>query len=268
MPLEQALEVACRAADEARARIMARYHGGFSVSTKADRSPVTEADREAERAIRDVIKGVFPDHAVLGEELGGGHEAPLRWVVDPIDGTISFTHRIPLFTTLIALCHESEPVVSVIDLPALGRRLTAIRGQGAWEDGRRLKVAPDFDPAASVVSHGDAYAFEVAGEMALYRAVETGVRLFRSYTDAFGHVLVALGAMSAMIDADLKPWDVAAPQLVVTEAGGKIVVHPDRRANGHVLLISGAPRAIEWIEELIAGLHGGASALIHPQSLH
>src|SRR5437879_5930098 len=110
--LDQALEVALRATDAARAAILARYESGFSVETKSDASPVTEADREAEQAIREVIGAAFPDHAITGEELGSSGAGQWTWLVDPIDGTISFVHRIPLFSTLIALCEGDDPVVA------------------------------------------------------------------------------------------------------------------------------------------------------------
>lgn len=247
---EQALEVALRAADASRKAIMGRWERGFSVETKADDSPVTEADREAEQAIREVILAAFPDHRVTGEELGSQGEGELGWLVDPIDGTISFVHRIPLFATLIALCRGGEPVVGVVDLPAIGRRFHAVAGGGAWEGAAGLRVSAEFDPARSLVCHGNKLQFEHTGRLDFYRRLDEEVTLFRSYTDAFGHAMVACGSAALMVDPDLRPWDLAAPALLVREAGGRVLELEE--PNGKTGVISGAPAAVEWAERLLA----------------
>ncbi len=146
--LDAALAVAHRACDAARAEILPRY-GRVAVETKGDGSPVTEADREAEQAIRRVIADAFPGDAVLGEEFGeeAGVTSRRRWIVDPIDGTIAFTRGIPLFTTLIALLVDDEPVVGVIDLPAVddriggsARRRTRVGWRGARASSARRGI--------------------------------------------------------------------------------------------------------------------------------
>lgn len=246
--LDRALEVGLRAASAARTAILARYTGGFSVDLKHDTSPVTEADREAEQAIRRVIRDAFPSHHISGEELGSdGAEGDLSWLIDPIDGTISFVHHIPLFSTLIALCRDGEPVVAVIDFPALDRRLHAVAGAGAWEGSCRLLLPAGFDPQADLVCHGDRQAFEAAGRLPLYDALIAELRLARAYTDAFGHCMVACGSAALMVDPDLKPWDVAAPALIVREAGGRVLTRPDR--DGAMLAISGTAAAVAWLEQ-------------------
>jgi len=248
--LDQALEVALRAADASRRAIMDRWERGFSVETKADDSPVTEADREAEQAIRQVILSAFPDHRVTGEELGSEGQGELSWLVDPIDGTISFVHRIPLFATLIALCRGGEPIVAVVDLPALGRRFHAQAGGGAWEGSARLQVSAGFDPARSLVCRGNKLQFEHTGRLGLYARLDRELTLFRSYTDAFGHAMVARGSAALMVDPDLRPWDLAAPALLVREAGGRVLEIPE--PNGKTSVISGCPAAVAWTERLIA----------------
>jgi len=250
--LERALEVALSAADAARLKIMDRYWSGFHVETKADASPVTEADREAEAAIRDVLLEAFPDHRVVGEELGAQGSGDLTWVVDPIDGTISFVHRIPLFATLIALCEGSEPVLAVVDLPALGRRFHAVRGQGAWEGQKRLRVARDFDPGSSLVCHGNRFQFDGNGLEPVYARMEREARLFRSYTDAFGHAMVACGSAALMVDPDLLPWDFAAPSLLVREAGGIVVTREGLGPReGGVFVMAGNAGAITWANQVL-----------------
>ena len=244
--LDEALAVALQAADAARAAIMARYRSGFTVSWKADRSEVTEADREAEQAIREVIRASFPDHGISGEELGSdGAGRELTWLVDPIDGTSSFVHRIPLFSTLIALCRGGQPIAAVVDFPALDRRFHATLGGGAWEGSARLQLAEGFDPRTDLVCSGDYSQFEDTGRIELHSRLQREARLFRTYTDAHGHCLVASGSAALMVDPDLKPWDLAAPSLIVREAGGQMLQRAE--TNGHVLVVSGTKSAVAWL---------------------
>jgi histidinol-phosphatase len=251
--LDEALAVAQRAADASRAIIMAYIERGFTIETKADKSPVTAADREAEQAIRETIQGAFPDHQVTGEELGSSGGGELRWLIDPIDGTISFVHRVPLFATLIALCRDDEPLVAVVDLPGLGRRLHAVKGGGAWEGSQRLQAASTFEPGSSLACRGNRLQFEHTGRMSLYRTLDKELPLLRSYTDAFGHCLVATGSTALMIDPDLSPWDMAAPALLVREAGGQVLQVPETRSPGKALVVSGCPAAMQWVERFLQG---------------
>lgn len=250
MDLQIALEVALRAADAGRDAIMTRYRSGFSVETKPDASPVTDADREAEAAIRAILLEAFPDHRVTGEELGTEGSGDLTWLVDPIDGTISFVHHVPLFATLIALCDGPERLVAVVDLPALGRRFHAVRGGGAWEGTQRLHVAQDFDPAASLVCSGNRFQFDGNALLRFYERLEGGLRLFRSYTDAFGHAMVACGSAALMVDPNLNPWDLAAPGLIVEEAGGKVFTREGLGPKTFVM--TGMPAAVDWAERLLS----------------
>jgi histidinol-phosphatase len=246
------LAVAMRAADAARAAILPRFAGSFSVELKPDQSPVTEADREAEQAIRTIIGEAFPDHHVLGEELGGSEgSGGLSWLVDPIDGTISFVHRIPLFATLIALCRDGQPIVAVVDLPALDRRFHALAGAGAWEGSRRLRVEQGFDPARSLVCRGNRLQFAHTGRLELYERLDRELALFRSYTDAHGHCLVASGSAALMIDPDLRPWDLAAPGLLVREAGGRVLELAEPGLPDKTTVIAGSAEAVAWVERFL-----------------
>ncbi len=248
--LHKALHVANQAADAARKVIIAGYRGRIEVSTKADNSPVTEIDQAAEMAVRKVLEGAFPDHSILGEEYGGEAVEGLCWLVDPIDGTVSFIHHIPMFSTLIALTEGGKPLVAVVDVPMLDRRFTAIVGEGSWDGKKRLHVTPGFLPERSMVCHGDLYAFRAAGRIDLYRTIDEQVTFFRSYTDAYGHCLVASGSASLMVDPDLHVWDVAAPSLIVREAGGRVEIRPDGDT-GLVTLLTGSPEAIDWVDALL-----------------
>ena len=130
--------------------------------TKVDGSPVTEADRAAERAIRETLRAAYPDHGLLGEEYGedeAGETGAPKWIVDPIDGTISFSRGIPLFGTLIALTLEGETVVGVIDLPALGERYVGVRGGGCRRNGTLVRCSEAADLSRAFVSTGDPICF-------------------------------------------------------------------------------------------------------------
>lgn len=253
--LRTALEVAHRACDLARKEILSRFRN-VDVELKPDGSPVTEADREAELAIRRVIAENFPRDAILGEEFGEDadisdleQEGPQRrWVIDPIDGTIAFARGIPLFTTLVALMVDDEPVLGVIDLPAVDDRIGGHRGGGVWRGERRLGVSRAEHLADALICHGDLYCFENAGMRPLYDALSTRVRTLRGYTDAFGHLLVLSGSADAMVDCDLNPWDAAVTRVLAAEAGGTCWVR-EREAGRKLDLVFGSPSIVESIGE-------------------
>jgi len=256
--LKDALAVAHRACDRARDEIMPRFRR-VAVETKGDGSPVTEADREAERVIRKVILEAFPDDAILGEEFGAqaGANARRQWIIDPIDGTVAFSRGIPLFTTLIALVVEGEPVLGLIDLPAVDDRVSGVRGGGLvrtvpgdhpdeYATVSRGPALPD-----ALVCHGDLFCFELAGLRSAYDALSHAVPKLRGYTDAFGHLLVLTGAADAMIDCDLNPWDAAVTRVLAKEAGGICFVR-EREDGAKIDLLFGAEATVAEISELIS----------------
>lgn len=247
--LRDALAVAGRACDAARAEILPRYRK-TAVETKQDGSPVTIADREAERAIRRVIGEAFPDDAILGEELGEtDRPARRRWVVDPIDGTIAFTRGIPLFTTIVALLYDDEPVVGMIDLPAVGDRIGGFAGGGVFRGEERLAVSATERLTDALVCHGDLFCFDRAELRGLHERMARSIPKLRGYTDAFGHLLVLSGAADAMVDCDLNPWDAAATRVLAVEAGG--VCWMREREGGRKLdLVFGNPAIVGAIGEL------------------
>jgi len=241
--LHEALRAAEDAADRARAEVLPRFRG-VAVETKSDGSPVTEADRAAERAVRAALRAAYPEHRIRGEELAdeGAGEGPC-WVVDPIDGTLAFSRGIPLFSTLIALLVDGEPVVGLIDLPALGERYTAVRGGGCLRNGAPTRVSAETDLQRAIVSHGDPFTFARFGREDVYRRMAAELPMLRGYTDAFGHAQVLGGGVGAMVDLDLNLWDAAATQLLVPEAGGRCetLTGPD----GKLGLVLGAPALVE-----------------------
>lgn len=247
--LRSALAVAARACDAARAEILPRYRK-TSVETKQDGSPVTVADREAERAIRRVIGEAFPDDAILGEEFGASSKTSRRrWVVDPIDGTIAFTRGIPLFTTIVALLVDDEPVVGMIDLPAVGDRIGGYAGGGVFRGDERLAVSSVARLDDALVCHGDLFCFDRAGLRSLHEGMARVIPKLRGYTDAFGHLLVLSGAADAMVDCDLNPWDAAATRILAHEAGGVCWMR-EREAGQKLDLVFGNPAIVAEIGRL------------------
>jgi len=253
LDLAAALKVAEAASDAARREILPRFRN-VAVETKQDGSPVTEADRAAERAIRAVLRGFDPELGILGEEYGEeGSAAERGWIIDPIDGTIAFSRGIPLYATLIALVDGGEPVLGLIDLPSLGERYVGHRGGGVRCNGAPVRVSSETNPTRALVAHGDAFAFDHFGARSAHDALAGRLRMFRGYTDGFGHAMVLRGGADAMIDVGLNAWDAAATQCLVPEAGGRCVT-VDRRAEGRGLgLIFGAPAVVDVLEEALIG---------------
>ncbi len=246
---ESAARAAEAAADRARRETLPRFRD-VAVETKSDGSPVTEADRAAERAIRETLREAFPDFAVLGEEYGeeGPADAP-RWVIDPIDGTIAFSRGLPLFTTLIALVEEDEPVLGLIDCPTLDERLVGWKGGGCRRNGAPVRVSQETDLSRALVAHGDVFCFDFFDERAAFERMTREIRMLRGYTDAFGHAQVIGGAVDAMVDLALNPWDLAPTRILVTEAGGRCCLLPEHRGKSGVVF--GAPALVDQLVGLL-----------------
>jgi histidinol-phosphatase len=241
--LEDLAKVACAAADRARAEVLPRFRD-VAVETKRDGSPVTEADRSAERAMRALLAEATPEIEVVGEEYGGDAPSSGRhWLLDPIDGTIAFSRGIPLFSTLVALVEDGRPVLGLIDLPALGERYLGWRGGGCRRNGEATRVSEERDLARAIVSHGDPFTFEEFGRRDVFERMARELPLLRGYTDAFGHALVLGGGVGAMVDLQLNPWDAAATQVLVPEAGGRCETLPPHA--GKLGLVFGSPALVD-----------------------
>jgi histidinol-phosphatase len=221
--VEAHLEAAIAAARAAGEIALGAFRSGLAVETKPDRSPVTEADRACERKVVEVLRNRFPDHGFFGEEFGekAGRSAS-RWIIDPIDGTKSFVRGIPFFATLIALEEEGEVTVGVVHAPATGELLYAAKGEGAFDEhGRRLSVSRVDSLSRSMVSFGGLAIFRTQG---WWRALETLVERTarqRGYGDYLGSTVVARGWSEAMLELDVKAWDLAPLKILVEEAGGR-----------------------------------------------
>jgi histidinol phosphatase-like enzyme (inositol monophosphatase family) len=230
--LAELLTVARRAAALAGEVIMPVFHGSFSVETKADRTPVTIADRRAEEVVRTFLEKECPGHGILGEEFGeqqgdGRH----RWILDPIDGTKSFIHRVPLFGTLVALERDGQPVIGIIACHAAGETIWAAKGGGAFLNGEQVRVS-------ATASLGDATVLMTSFQgMPRYHArafdrLTEQADLLRTWGDCYGYLMVASGRADVMLDPVMSLWDVAALKPVLNEAGGKLTTWQGDEALG------------------------------------
>lgn len=218
------LAAALDAAQAAEPVIRKYFQAGIAVRRKADQSPVTQADIEAENAIRAVLGRSFPDHGFFGEELGrSSGEHDYLWLIDPIDGTKSFVRGHPMFSTQIALCHRNRLVLGVSRAGLYGETAWAERGCGAWMNDQRIEVSGCDRLADAVLSCGnvrtlaaDAQAWQRLG--ALVGLVDR----FRGYGDFLHYHLLASGRIDVVLESDLNILDVAALAVIIEEAGGVV----------------------------------------------
>ncbi len=216
------LKTALLAAREAAEISRSYYAGNFTVTTKEDLTPVTQADVECEQAIRKIILERFPEHGFYGEETGQTQaDADYLWLVDPIDGTKGFVRQYPFFSTQIALMHGGELVLGVSSGTMMDELAWAEKGQGAWLNGKRLKVSSIADPDRAAVSTGNLKSLAASdGWAALGNIVERTDRI-RGYGDFYHYHLLAAGKIEAVIESDVNILDIAALSVIVTEAGGR-----------------------------------------------
>ncbi len=267
--LAVALEAAVAAAQEAGREALSRFRRpGLRVEAREDGSPVTEADRAAERTLRAALIRRFPSISILGQEEGLDERSgsPLRWVVDPIGGTISYSRGIPLFGTAVALVDTAagRSLLGVIHLPALGETYAGARGLGSFGDGERLQFGPGAGAGTPELGEDRADIPQIlvaAGDPAQFRLAACGdvwprltqSPLLRGYTDCFGHAMVLRGAVDVMVDPHLSPWDLAASTVLVEEAGGAVFTRPsldDDRSDA----VLGRPDLAQHVAELLGWL--------------
>ncbi|MGJ3242985.1 MAG: inositol monophosphatase family protein [Opitutales bacterium] len=194
----------------------------LAVDRKKDNTVVTEADRGAEAAMRKRISERFPDHGVIGEEYGTDRaDAEYVWVLDPIDGTISFTHRIPLFGTLIALKHQGQPILGAISQPVLGERLVG-DGSTTTLNGKPVRVTETGDLAnATVLTTDTRRAARLQPDTHWDRIAEAS-QVYRTWGDAYGYLMVGTGRADAMVDPIANEWDFIGHIPIIRGAGGII----------------------------------------------
>lgn len=214
---ETAVEVA-RAGGE---RTLDYFGKALEVEQKADRSPVTEADRRAEADMRELITRRWPEHGIVGEEEGSVRpDSPVQWILDPVDGTRSFIHGVPLYTTLVAVMVEGDPLSGVIYAPATGELCDAARGRGARLNGNpcRVRSCGQLEDALFLTTDATTPTEEGYGEP--FRQLLRRCRMHRTWGDAYGHMMVAAGRADLMFDPLLNLWDAAPLLPILEEAGG------------------------------------------------
>jgi histidinol phosphatase-like enzyme (inositol monophosphatase family) len=218
--LADLLAVATDAAYVGGRRTLAYFNTNVEVETKADDTPVTRADREAEAVIRQIISRHYPSHAILGEETGATPgDAGYRWIIDPIDGTKTFIHGVPFFGVLVAVEVAGFPSVGVVYMPALDEMVSAGLGLGCHWNGRPAKVSTvdrleDATLLTTNVTRSQA-------RSDAHDRLVAKTKLHRTWGDCYGYVLVATGRAEIMLDAAMNPWDCAPLLPILTEAGGR-----------------------------------------------
>lgn len=216
------LATALEAARAASVVIRELYQRNIAVTTKADKSPVTEADVRAEEVIREVLAKRFPGFGFFGEETGQhAMHAENVWLVDPIDGTKSFVRDCPFFSTQIALMRAGRFVLGVSSAPAYGELAWAERGRGAWLDGKRIEVSQVDALDRAIVSTGNLKSLAASAAWPRLGTLIGGVNRIRGYGDFVHYHLLARGALEVVLESDVNILDIAALTVIVEEAGGR-----------------------------------------------
>jgi fructose-1,6-bisphosphatase/inositol monophosphatase family enzyme len=213
---------------QSRVLILSLVAAGFEVKRKPDRSFVTSVDLKVEERLRELIGKHFPDHGIIGEEYPATRpEAPFQWIMDPIDGTEDFVHRVPTFGTILALYYRGEPVIGVIDHPMLDTRVCAAFGVGTYHNNERIMLA-DLDIAAidgteRLVLPARNNFLRYSDDGRYFDAVVQAHPNHRIYRSCFAHTCAAIGSADATIDYGNPIWDLAASRILIEEAGGRFL---------------------------------------------
>ena len=214
---EAAIEIAKKGGDHT----LNYFNKSFDVERKSDNSPVTVADREAETVMREEIISRFPEHGIVGEEYDDRNpESSVQWILDPIDGTKSFIHGVPLYTTLIGVVVDRKPVIGIIYAPALDEFCDAAKGKGTRLNGKSCSVRSCDDLSEASFMSTDVYNSAEFGYGDAFDALVEKTRIHRTWGDAYGHMLVATGRADLMFDPVLNIWDAAPLLTVLQESGG------------------------------------------------
>lgn len=220
------LAFAHQLADAADAISATRFRAlDLEVTTKPDRTPVTDADRAVEQAIRGLLAADRGEDSILGEEFGTEGTGSRQWIIDPIDGTANYLRGVPVWATLIALAIDGVPTVGVVSAPALGKRWWAAAGGGAWvrdaEGERRMRVSAVSQLADASISYNSIQQWDAHGHVDQLIALTRQVWRTRAYGDMWSYMLLAEGLIDVAGEYDLQPYDMAALVPIVEEAGGR-----------------------------------------------
>lgn len=217
---EQLLDFALNAAWQAGRVTLRYFQTGVAVQKKADNTPLTIADQEAEQTLRRLIGDAFPEHGIIGEEYGRSpaKNSPYTWVLDPIDGTKSFVSGVPLYANLLALLDGQRALLGVINFPALDETIYAVRGGGCYWNGRRAHVSTTEKLSDAVLLTSGLNYFKQ--RQAAWDRLLRASYIQRTWGDAYGYALVATGRADVMVDPAMALWDAAPLQVIMEEAGG------------------------------------------------
>lgn len=220
--MQELIDFTRHLARESGALIMKHFTGQVQVITKPDQTPVTIADREAEALMRRLIESHYPEHQVLGEEegLSGKDGAEYQWVLDPIDGTRPFIHKVPLFGTLIGLLRKGQPVLGAIHIPPSGELCIGAQGRPTTLNGAPVRVRPTQRLEDATLLYTNTQTIWQQGHAEGFQRLQQKAGLARGWGDCYGHFMVAVGRADVMIDTAMKIWDVAALKPCVDGAGG------------------------------------------------
>lgn len=219
---QELLKIALKTAELAQENIMKFFLKDVGVEWKADKTPVTIADKSTEELARNFWAKETPGFGVIGEEFGiESPNAEYQWVIDPIDGTKAFVHGVPLFGTLIALYRRGEAIASLIRIPAMNTAVWAVKDGGAFLDGRPVHCSKVSSISESLVLSGTVNTMETAGYGEQYAKLRRSAKLHRGWGDCYGYYLVAAGRAEVMVDPVVSLWDIAPYPLLFSEAGGK-----------------------------------------------
>ena len=244
--------------DETDRIALTHFAGELTITAKHDQTLVTQADTEIETRLRERIADAYPAHSVVGEELGSAADAGHgRWVIDPIDATHNFVRGIEVFATLLAFERDGELELGVVSAPAMRRRWWATRGGGAHVRGdgveRELRVSTVETLDQAQVIFSTLRGLDAAGlGQALHRITALAWR-DRGFGDFWGHMLVAQGSAEAMLEYGVKPWDMAAPHVIITEAGGRMTDLAGRPSWSGPQVLTTNGRLHDRILELLEG---------------
>ncbi|XXF75139.1 histidinol-phosphatase [Myxococcaceae bacterium GXIMD 01537] len=215
--MEAAEAVARKSGDVA----LGYFREGVSVDIKGDGTPVTVADRSSEKTAREWIEARFPEDGILGEEFGETRAgAKRRWILDPIDGTKTFIRGVPLWGTLVAIAEGERILGGAAYFPAVGEMLVAAPGAGCFWNGKRTRVSAEADVSRALVLATDERFQQYPERGRAWRELTAKAAMARTWGDCYGYLLLATGRAEVMVDELLSPWDAAALQPIVEEAGG------------------------------------------------
>jgi len=254
--LESYLKTALSFADTINETVNSIVSSGFEVEEKPDQSLVTSADKEAERVFREKVGKQFPEMGVIGEEFPDHNsDADFTWIVDPIDGTAEFARLMPTYGSIIALEYKKEPIVAVMDHPALNARFWASKGQGAYINGQKIEPSKCNNLKSARLAIAAKENFTRTGdEGKIFDDLTREFPHCRVFHSCYSHACAVSGAVDVCVDWNVKYWDLAASKLLIEEAGGSYELLRDKVVEDRGQIYSavfGKPEAVEKVKEVL-----------------